>query len=156
MKKLRVTASALLVVLAASVTAYAGPTFPIKARGSQVFEDGGGADWVVEVTISNNGRIDMASNIKAHRSLNGWCGRFAVYIFDKAGNVLDRYGMGENHSWCVNGRLSPAGQHERNDELHQNIPADVLTKMDSVAVLQVTAPTGKFSLEEAKKIAGAE
>jgi len=128
-------------------------TFPLKVRGDKSFEDGGGADWVIDITISNNGKIDMFSNIKAHSSFNGWCGRFAVYLLDEDGNNLGRYGMGEDHSWCVNGRKMPAGPHERNDEIHQDIPKDVLPNIAKVAVQQVSAPTGKFSFEDAKKIA---
>jgi hypothetical protein len=36
-------------------------TFPVRFRGDKVFEDGGGADWVIEGTISRNGRIDLSS-----------------------------------------------------------------------------------------------
>jgi hypothetical protein len=130
-------------------------TFPVKARGEKVFEDGGGADWVIDVTISNDGRIDMASNIKAHRSLNGWCGRFAVFIFDKDGNVLGQYGMSDGTSWGVNGRLAPEGGSERNDTMTQTVPANVLASMYSIAVEQVSAPTEHsiISVDEAKKIA---
>jgi hypothetical protein len=156
MKRLFVAISA-LIALAGSVTAYADITFPVTARGAKVFEDGGGADWVVEVTLSNSGRMDMASNIKAHRSLNGWCGRFAVLLFDKDGNVFGQFGMSDGISWCVNGRLSPAGGSERNDRMTQDVPASVLGAMHSIAVDQVTAPTPHtvISVDEAKKLATA-
>jgi hypothetical protein len=112
--------------------------FPIKTRAAKSFEDGGGADWVIDTSISRDGRLDFMSNIKAHRSLNGWCGRFALYLFDQQGNVLAQFGMGDDHCWCVNGRLSPASVHERNDHLVQQIPRDMLLKMRSLAFDQVS------------------
>ena len=49
--------------------------------------------------------------------------------------------MNDDWCWCVNGRLSPAGIHERNDHLTQTIPSALLLQMRSVGFQQVASPS---------------
>lgn len=117
------------------------PAFPIRSSGGGVNADGGESDVYVEILLSAEGMLEIASAQKAHRSFLGSCFRHAVYFFDEKDKLIGRYGMADDQALCVNGRLSPAGPHDRNDSMVQWVPKKDLPRIRRVSIQ--TFPTKK-------------
>ena len=97
-----VLTSAILAVCASSA-ALAERKYPVTAV--QDSGDMGGFHMHTTATISDNGRVDLITNINNHTAFNGHCGAAFVYIIDKDGNKL-----GDPHTggqWCVDGKSVP-------------------------------------------------
>jgi hypothetical protein len=133
------------------------PVFPIKASGGQRPE-GQEMDMYVEVTISNNGRLDAITNSKATHHIIGACGTVGFWLLDSAGNVLATYGSDQ---YCVGTKDGIGGPSARSDQAHHQVPLEILPKIRKVAILigpggkDVITPWIKENREAAEKLAAA-
>jgi hypothetical protein len=148
--------SAAALVLMTTFAARAAPTaeaklqFPVRVHdGGSFGGSGGGIDTYAEALLASDGRLEVGSVVKPHRSMLGACAHVAVYLFDGAGQQVGRYGMPDGHQFCVKGSLVGGGL--RHDQLPpQQVPADVMLKVRRISVISrpVQGPV-RFSVQDA-------
>jgi hypothetical protein len=120
------------------------PVFPIKARHEDAGRDslGEGRQMITEVTISRSGDIDAVTRIHNDVWLSGFCGKVAVWLSDKDGNIVYHGGPTEGNDWCVTARVW--GKNDKSNTWHQTIPLPRLNDVRGIAVLQTTGSRNPF------------
>jgi hypothetical protein len=126
------------------------PIFPIVKRDTRTFPLGiMETDITVtpqkcpSATTDDKGCLEAVTHTRGTNNLDGFCGNITVWFFDKAGNKLDVYGMGQDHQWCVGSgveALFGGGQRTRQDRQTIEIPREILGRTDSVSILHLEGP----------------
>jgi hypothetical protein len=104
--------------------------FPITFRQDDSF---GSHHMITKVTVSNNGRFDARTETNNHVKLKGNCGRVAIWLLDKDGNVLQANG---GKRFCVDAKWALWGKAVRKDQWHFQLAPGVLGKVAGVSILQ--------------------
>jgi hypothetical protein len=114
----------IMIVTCIASAALAQRTYPIT--GEQDSGDMGGFHMYTTATISNNGRVDLVTNINNHTWLNGHCGSVFIYILDENGNILS--GPRTGGQWCVDGKGIPFTSSDRTIPWEFTIAGDEFNK----------------------------
>jgi hypothetical protein len=107
--------------------------FPLKLRQEDSFE-GGGA-MVTDVTLDADGQVTTSTVVRTASADKTFCGRLGLWLLDEGGNVLAVVGPPGDQQWCLEGQ----GPQERTEQWQGSVPAEVLVRAHSVAVLQLPA-----------------
>lgn len=97
-------------------------------------DDFGSFHMITDVIVSNNGRFDARTETHNHVAVKGNCGTVAVWLFDAAGNVLDRRG---GDQFCVDGSITSifSSPSVRTDAWGFNIDPNTLGQIANVSIL---------------------
>lgn len=145
---MRIAALISLMIVSVSMEATAQTRFPIREEKHTRISRG--HHMRTEVRLSENGRLDVRTNIYS-KDLTGFHGGVVVYILDstdpKAANVLfntkpARYG--------VDGNIPGAGS-DRTESFFENVPPQILFKAKGLYIEQMNQPNPIFSREEGKE-----
>jgi hypothetical protein len=120
------------------------PVFPIRARQEDTGKDsiGEGRHMSTEITISRSGSVDAVTRIHNDVWLSGFCGKVAVWLSDKDGNVVYHGAMPEAEGLCVTARVW--GRNDKSNTWSQTIPLAQLNEVRAVSLLQTTGSRNPF------------
>lgn len=126
------------------------PIFPIIKRESRNFSMGMMETNITVTpqkcpgaTLDDKGCLEAVTHTRGTNNLDGFCGNITVWFFDKAGNKLEVYGMGQDHQWCVGSgveALFGGAMRTRQDRQIIEIPRDILSRTDSVSIMHLEGP----------------
>jgi hypothetical protein len=105
--------------------------FPVKLRQEDSFE--GGA-MVTDAAFEADGQVTTTTVVKSPSAGKTFCGKVGLWLFDESGNVLAVTGPPADQQWCLEGQ----GEQERTEQWQGVLPADILLRTQSIAVLQLT------------------
>jgi Phycobilisome Linker polypeptide len=109
--------------------------FPFKLRREDSFEGGGAME--TDVTVEADGQITTSTVVKAPSADKSFCGKVGLWLLDEKGNVLAVTGPPREQQWCPEGQGT--GPQERTEQWQGGVPADVLLRAQSIALLQLPA-----------------
>ena len=122
------------------------PRFPITK--TQIDSLDGKGRMTTTVSISADGKMQTTTETNSIHSVIGFCGKIAVWLFGKDGNVINKYG--EGNQWCVDARDVPRwianGPRDRKDELRLLIPKEELNQTYSIAILHTPGSKDPLAL----------
>ena len=119
------------------------PKFPITLEDEKEFSKG---QMTTKVIVTADGRLVSTTTTRGTATFDGFCGNVTFWFFDRAGNNLGVYGMGQDHQWCVGSGVESAvggGSRLRADQQEINIPSDVINRTNSVAIVHLEGPGKK-------------
>ncbi|HEV2914459.1 MAG TPA: serine protease [Pyrinomonadaceae bacterium] len=118
------------------------PSFPLRFTQDDNF---GSFHMTTRLIISSTGRVDAITETNNHIALKGNCGKVAVWLLDKNGNVLTAQG---DQRFCVSGKgvfwakLIPV----RTDTWSFTVSPGVLKQVANVSIFQTEDDTNPSSV----------
>jgi hypothetical protein len=106
--------------------------FTFQANEGNSFLDGG-RHAESDVTVSNDGRVDIIIRVENRVALNGACFNSSYFFRDSSGNILDRR---DAPQICVDGTLVPfSGPSRREERFSFNLPQAILGRVADCVIV---------------------
>jgi hypothetical protein len=122
------------------------PRFPITAEQSNGDKElGQGHSMTTQLTLSDNGSLDAVVEIKNTEWLSSFCGRFAIWFSDKAGNIVWHGGPTDSEQWCTYSRAAFWRSSQLRRTWTSNVPPNQLSRIRKISILQTTGEKQPFA-----------
>lgn len=116
------------------------PKFPLTLEDQKEFSKG---QMTTKIIVTADGRLEAGTTTRGTATFDGFCGNVTFWFFDRAGNNLGVYGMGQDHQWCVGSGVESAvggGSRLRTDRQEITVPNNVINRTNSVAIVHLEGP----------------
>lgn len=116
------------------------PKFPIVLEERKDFSKG---QMTTKIIVTADGKLDATTVTRGTATFDGFCGNVTFWFFDKTGNNLGVYGMGQDHQWCVGSGVESAvggGARLRTDRQEIIVPNNVINQTNSVSIVHIEGP----------------